>query len=61
MVLWPGLHRQIKAMAVVGITAVQVALRKYKDVDNGVGVVEFWGGEIALFYSNWIMAAVNTT
>jgi myo-inositol 2-dehydrogenase/D-chiro-inositol 1-dehydrogenase len=48
-------------MAVVGITAVQVALRKYKDVDNGVGVVEFWGGEIALFYSNWIMAAVNTT
>ncbi len=61
VVLWPGLHRQIKAMAVVGITAVQVALRKYKDVDNGVGVVEFWGGEIALFYSNWIMAAVNTT
>ncbi len=41
--------------------AVQVALREYKDVDNVVGDVECWGGEIALFYSNCMMAAVNTT
>lgn len=48
-------------MAVVGITAVQVALRKHKDIDIGVGDVNGWGGEIALFYSNWMMAAVSTT
>ncbi len=61
VVLWPGLHRHIKVMAVVGITAVQVALRKHKDIDIGVGDVNGWGGEIALFYSNWMMAAVSTT
>ena len=26
-------------------------------MDNGVGIVEFWGGKIAYFYSLWMMAA----
>jgi len=47
----------VKSVAAVGITAVQPELRKYKDVDNGVGIVEFWGGKIAYFYSSRMMAA----
>lgn len=41
----------------MGICAVQPELRKHKDVDNGVGVVEFWNGKIAYFYSSRMMAA----
>lgn len=40
----------------VGITAVQPELRRHGDVDNAVGVVEFWGGKIAYFYSSRMMA-----
>lgn len=47
----------VKSVYAVGITAVQPELRKHKDVDNGVGVVEFWGGKVAYFYSSRIMAA----
>ncbi|MCJ1391078.1 hypothetical protein MMC18_003940 [Xylographa bjoerkii] len=47
----------VKSVAAVGITAVQPELRMYKDVDNGVGIVEFWGGKIAYFYSSRMMAA----
>ncbi|KAI9873860.1 MAG: hypothetical protein M1830_010516 [Pleopsidium flavum] len=49
----------VKSVAAVGITAVQPELRKYKDVDNGIGIVEFWGGGIAYFYSSRMMAAGN--
>jgi len=52
-----GEHSIIKSAYAVGITAVQPELRKWKDVDNGVGVVEFWGGKIAYFYSSRMMAA----
>lgn len=47
----------VKSVSAVGITAVQPELRKHKDVDNGIGFVEFWGGKIAYFYSSRIMAA----
>lgn len=47
----------VKSVSAVGITAVSPELRKYGDVDNGVGVVEFWGGKIAYFYSSRMMAA----
>ncbi|KAF2090279.1 NAD(P)-binding protein [Saccharata proteae CBS 121410] len=47
----------VKSVVAMGITAVQPELRKYNDVDNGVGVVEFWGGKIAYFYSSRMMAA----
>ena len=47
----------VKSVAAFGITAVQPELRKHKDVDNGVGVVEFWNGKLAYFYSSRMMAA----
>ncbi|OCK88687.1 NAD(P)-binding protein [Cenococcum geophilum 1.58] len=52
-----GQDSVVKSVAAFGITAVQPDLRKYGDVDNGVGVVEFWGGRIACFYSSRMMAA----
>ncbi|KAI1271482.1 hypothetical protein F5Y07DRAFT_404328 [Xylaria sp. FL0933] len=36
---------------------VQPELRRHKDVDNGVGVVEFYGGKIAYFYSSRMRGA----
>lgn len=47
----------VKSVAAFGITPVQPELRKFQDVDNGVGIVEFWGGKIAYFYSSRMMAA----
>ncbi len=47
----------VKSVSAVGITAVQPALKKWNDVDNGVGVVEFWNGKIAYLYSSRMMAA----
>ncbi|KAI9665704.1 MAG: hypothetical protein M1821_003638 [Bathelium mastoideum] len=52
-----GQDSVVKSAVAVGITAVQPELRKYNDVDNGVGIVEFWGGKIAYFYSSRMMAA----
>lgn len=58
LALWYfGQDSTVKSVAAVGITAVQPELRKHNDVDNGVGVVEFWGGKIAYFYSSRMMAA----
>ena len=47
----------VKSVTAVGITAVQPGLKKWRDVDNGVGIVEFWGGKIAYFYGSRMMAA----
>lgn len=47
----------VKSVSAVGITAVEPDLRTHNDVDNGVGVVEFWGGKIAYFYSSRMMAS----
>ncbi|KAI0097577.1 hypothetical protein GGR51DRAFT_540781 [Nemania sp. FL0031] len=47
----------VKSVVALGITALQPELRRYGDVDNGVGVVEFWDGRIAYFYSSRMMAA----
>ncbi|KAF3023172.1 hypothetical protein G7054_g9307 [Neopestalotiopsis clavispora] len=58
LALWYfGQDSVVKSVVAMGITAVQPDLRKHKDVDNGVGVVEFWGGKIAYFYSSRMMAA----
>jgi myo-inositol 2-dehydrogenase/D-chiro-inositol 1-dehydrogenase len=35
-----------------GVTALEPDLAKHGDVDNGVGVVEFYNGQIAYFYSS---------
>ncbi|CAK3995966.1 myo-inositol 2-dehydrogenase [Lecanosticta acicola] len=55
--LWYFGDSRVKSVTAVGITAVQPALRKYGDVDNGVGVVEFHDDRVAYFYSSRIMAA----
>ncbi|KAL9109910.1 MAG: hypothetical protein Q9227_005433 [Pyrenula ochraceoflavens] len=52
-----GQDSKVKSVSAVGITAVQPELRKHGDVDNGVGVVEFWSGKVAYFYSSRMMAA----
>lgn len=52
-----GADSIVKSVYAVGITAVQPALKKWADVDNGVGIVEFWGGKIAYFYGSRMMAA----
>ncbi|KAI0466533.1 hypothetical protein F4859DRAFT_497109 [Xylaria cf. heliscus] len=52
-----GQNSVVKSVVAMGITAVQPELRRHKDVDNGVGIVEFWGGKIAYFYSSRMMAA----
>lgn len=67
-----GQDSLVKSVAAFGITAVQPDLRRWNDVDNGVGVVEFWGGKLAYvssqdflshaddssyFYSSRMMAA----
>ncbi|KAI0599693.1 hypothetical protein F4775DRAFT_106166 [Biscogniauxia sp. FL1348] len=58
LALWYfGQDSVIKSVCAVGITAVQPGLRKHKDVDNGVGIIEFWGDKIAYLYSSRMMAA----
>ncbi|KAK7553390.1 hypothetical protein IWX49DRAFT_610132 [Phyllosticta citricarpa] len=58
LALWYfGQDSVVKSVVALGITAVSPELRKYNDVDNGVGVVEFWGGKLAYFYSSRMMAA----
>ncbi|KAF2141194.1 uncharacterized protein K452DRAFT_287904 [Aplosporella prunicola CBS 121167] len=58
LALWYfGQDCKVKSIVAMGITAVEPDLRKYNDVDNGVGVVEFWDGRIAYFYSSRMMAA----
>lgn len=52
-----GQDAVVKSVTAKGITAVQPDLRKHNDVDNGVGIVEFWGDKIAYFYSSRMMAA----
>lgn len=47
----------VKSVTSSGITAVQPELRKHKDVDNAVGIVEFYGGKIAYLFASRMMAA----
>jgi myo-inositol 2-dehydrogenase/D-chiro-inositol 1-dehydrogenase len=43
---------KVKSVVAFGVTAVEPDLAKHGDVDNGVGVVEFYDGQIAYFYSS---------
>lgn len=45
-----------KSIMAHGITAIHPELRESGDRDNAVGVVEFWSGQIAYFYSSRMMA-----
>jgi myo-inositol 2-dehydrogenase/D-chiro-inositol 1-dehydrogenase len=58
LALWfLGQDSVVKSVAAIGICAVQPELRKHQDVDNGIAMVEFWGGKVAYFYSSRMMAA----
>jgi myo-inositol 2-dehydrogenase / D-chiro-inositol 1-dehydrogenase len=52
-----GQDSLVKSVVASGITAVQPELRKHKDRDNAVGVVEFYGGRIAYLFCSRMMAA----
>lgn len=52
-----GQDAKVKSVAANGITAVQPDLRKHNDRDNAVGIVEFYGGQLAYFYASRMMAA----
>lgn len=45
-----------KSISAHGITAVQPELKKHKDYDNAVGIVEFQNGKIAYYYCTRMMA-----
>jgi myo-inositol 2-dehydrogenase/D-chiro-inositol 1-dehydrogenase len=46
-----------KSAYAVGVTAIAPELADVGDVDNGVGVVEFWGGKVAYFFGSRMMAS----
>lgn len=45
-----------KSISAHGITAIHPELRESNDRDNAVGVIEFWSGQIAYYYSSRMMA-----
>lgn len=47
----------VKSVSASGACAVHTELAELGDVDNGVGIVEFWGGKVAQFFNSRIMAA----
>jgi myo-inositol 2-dehydrogenase/D-chiro-inositol 1-dehydrogenase len=51
-----GSDSVVKSVSAVGTCARYQGLKQYGDVDNGVGIVEFWSGKIAYFYACRMMA-----
>lgn len=51
-----GSDSVVKSVSAVGTCARYPGLKQYGDVDNGVGIVEFWSGKIAYFYACRMMA-----
>ncbi|KAF2209364.1 hypothetical protein CERZMDRAFT_47325 [Cercospora zeae-maydis SCOH1-5] len=61
LALWYfGQDSVVKSVTAVGINARLPDLEQYGDVDNGVGIVEFYGGKIAYFYASRTMATGQT-
>ncbi|KAE8423561.1 hypothetical protein BDV36DRAFT_306078 [Aspergillus pseudocaelatus] len=52
-----GENIQPKALWATGVVAKHLELGRFDDVDNAVGVVEFWGGMVAHYYHS--RTAVN--
>lgn len=50
----------VKSVTALGINARLAGLKQHGDVDNGIGMVEFWGGKIAYYYASRMMAAGQT-
>lgn len=58
LALWfLGKDSVLKSITASGITAVEPDLRKFNDVDNGIGIVEFWDDKFAYFFCSRMMAA----
>ena len=58
LALWYfGSDSRVKSVSAVGVCAVQPGLRQHGDVDNAVGVVEFFEDRVAYFYASRTMAA----
>jgi len=55
-----GQDSMVKSVVAFGVIARTPGLEKYGDIDNGVSVVEFWGGRIAYFYASRMMMAGQT-
>ena len=51
-----GEHIQPKSVYAAGLNAVYKDLEEHRDVDNAVGICEFWDGKLAFFYSSRIAA-----
>lgn len=47
----------LKSVSASGVCAVHPELAELGDVDNGVAIVEFWGGRVAQLFTSRIMAA----
>ncbi|KAM0543481.1 hypothetical protein ACHAPJ_012279 [Fusarium lateritium] len=47
---------QPKSVSAVGLRAIHPEIEPYGDVDNGVGICEYWDNKIAFFYNNRIAA-----
>ncbi|KAK5119366.1 hypothetical protein LTR85_007722 [Meristemomyces frigidus] len=55
-----GQDTVVKSVVASGTISRHPGLEQYGDVDNGVGVIEFWGGKIAYVYSSRMMMAGQT-
>lgn len=52
-----GSETKVRSVVASGVAATQPQLRQYKDCDNGVGIVEFYGGQIAYFFVSRMIAS----
>ncbi|KAK9459570.1 uncharacterized protein V1516DRAFT_680266 [Lipomyces oligophaga] len=58
LALWYlGENNVVKSISAVGTCAIEPALAEHNDVDNAVGIVEFYSGQMASFYVTRMMAA----
>ncbi|KAK3675185.1 hypothetical protein LTR78_005119 [Recurvomyces mirabilis] len=61
LTLWYfGQDSIVKSVSAFGVVARYPGLKQYGDVDNGIAVVEFWGGRIAYYFSSRMMMAGQT-
>ncbi|KAM0206135.1 hypothetical protein ACHAPA_011757 [Fusarium lateritium] len=54
--LFFGDDSQPKSVSAVGVRAIHPEIEAYGDVDNGVGICEYWDNKIAFFYNNRMAA-----
>lgn len=45
----------LKSISAYGVVAVQPGLKRHKNYDNAVSIVEFWSGQIAYYYASRMM------